>query len=231
MQRPSLSALVLAQDAAGFLPRVLANLRPLADEIIVLDGGSSDSTPEIAASEPKARLFYRFFEGDFAAQKNFGIEQCGADWVLVVDADELLSDTLRAQVPALIRSRRARWYKFPRYWVLADENPLRYIQSPLHYPDYQLRLFRNEPAFRYVPGHPVHQRFPREGRGPGKRLRRGHIIHFAFALAGRADRESRVTRYTQQYSASSATNRIYLYEDYPHRVLPCIEKISEELPA
>src|SRR2546428_9709043 len=106
MQRPTLSALVLAQDAAGVLPRVLSNLRPLADEIIVLDGGSSDSTPEIASSEPKVRLFHRVFEGDFAAQKNFGIDQCGADWVLVVDADELLSDTLRAQIPASISSSR-----------------------------------------------------------------------------------------------------------------------------
>src|SRR2546428_8018089 len=123
MPSPTVSVLVLAQDVACFLPRLLANVQPIADEIVVVDGGSRDATADVAIREPKVRLFRRRFEGDFAAQKNFGLELCRGSWILVVDADELLSDALRVKISTLVRTPLARWYKFPRYWIVSHARP------------------------------------------------------------------------------------------------------------
>lgn len=226
--RPTLSVLILAQNVEQLLPAVFANVRALADEIVVVDGGSLDGTAGVAQKEPQVRLFERRFQGDFAAQKNYGLERCRGHWVLIVDADELLSDTLRARIPRLISSRRRRWYKLPRYWVVSPTPPFHYVRSPLHYPDYQLRLFRNEAPFRYCNTRPVHEHFPREGRGCGKRLAAGHIFHLAFALTSRAQRQARAARYAGLFAASAGTNQIYLYEDHPHEILSCREKLSAE---
>lgn len=227
--KPTLSVLILAQNVEQLLPAVFANVRALADEIVVVDGGSLDGTVGVAQQEPKVRLFDRKFQGDFAAQKNYGLERCRGQWVLVVDADELLSDTLRTRIPRLIRSRRRRWYKMPRYWVVSQTPPFHHVRSPMHYPDHQLRLFRNEAPFRYCSDRPVHEHFPREGRGCGKRLGGGHIFHFAFALTSRAQRQARAARYTGLFVASAGTNQIYLYEDHSHEILPCRENLSAGL--
>ena len=73
-----------------------------ADEIVVVDSGSTDRTVEIARSFG-ARVLVREWPG-FAAQKNFAIQQCSGKWVLSLDADEELSVELRTQIRLLLPS-------------------------------------------------------------------------------------------------------------------------------
>ena len=228
---PKLSVMITGQDVAGFLPRVLDNAARVADEIVFVDGGSRDGTLELASQAAKVRVVHRAFDGNIAAQKNFGIEQCTGDWIMVLDADELMSDRLCRLIPRLVRSWFAHWYKLPRYWVLEDSSPLRYVDSRRHYPDHQLRLFRNLPVFRYTPDRPVHVHFPKRGRGFGKRLNRGHIIHFKFALTSREELDRTVLRYQSVSPKSSEINLIYDYESIPHEIRTCEESISEGLGA
>jgi glycosyltransferase involved in cell wall biosynthesis len=212
-------------DYAPLLPRLLANVQALADEIVLVDGGSEDRTVEVAERHPKVQLHRRPFD-DAARQKNHAIGKARGDWVLIVDTDELLGDRLRRRIPGLLRHRRRRWFKFPRYWLAATD-PLRYVAAPLLYPDWQLRLFRNLPFFRYEEGRPVHHRFPRRGRGPGARVRRSHIFHLDFLLRDRPSREEKVARYGRKSPGSAETNRMYLYEDLPHRLRRCRETVAE----
>jgi len=63
------------------------------DEIILIDGGSTDGTVEIARNAG-ARVYQRRFD-DFASQKNYGVEKAAGEWVLSIDADEIIPPPLR----------------------------------------------------------------------------------------------------------------------------------------
>ena len=71
------------------LPRCLDSAKPYVDEIIVVDTGSVDGTPEIAA-EYGAKVSYFEWCDDFAAARNYAISQISGDWILMLDADEEL---------------------------------------------------------------------------------------------------------------------------------------------
>lgn len=214
---------------AHFLPAVLKNVEPLTHEIVVVDSFSTDGTQELLREHPKVKMFQRRFAGDFGGQKNFAISQATGDWVLIIDSDELLGERLRARIPRLIQSRSYTHFKFPRYWLVASQ-PYRHVRSAAHYPDFQLRLFRNLPFFRYEPTKVVHTHFPREGRGPGKKVRRHHIFHFDFMLKDRTTREEKFRRYAELEPSSRKTSTMYLYEDCVHKIKVCREPLAGPLP-
>jgi len=217
----SISVCCIVQNCADLLPGLLRNVGGIADEIVAVDGGSTDATEATLRADPKVRYFARDFD-NYTDQKNHAIEQATGDWVLFVDADERLSDALTGMLPGLVRSRIWRWYKLPRYWVVPGD-PAMYVKSERLYPDYQLRLFRNTAFFRYEAGRAVHERFPRKGRGPGRKLRRGHLVHLAFRLLTRAERERKSGIYSSLDPASLPTNAMYLWEDLPHELKPVSE--------
>ena len=96
---PLLSVAIITCDEERNLARTLASVA-FADEVVVVDSGSTDRTVEIARSFG-ARVFIREWPG-FAQQKNFAIQQCSGDWVLSLDADEELSPELRTQLRLLL---------------------------------------------------------------------------------------------------------------------------------
>ena len=99
MPREPLSVVVTTFNNAATLERCLASVA-WADDIVVLDSGSTDATLEIAAKY-KARIFSEPFKG-YAAQKQSAIDKAAHDWVLLLDADEALTEAARGG-----RSKRA----------------------------------------------------------------------------------------------------------------------------
>lgn len=91
-----LSAVVIAFNEEKRIADCLRSLQPLADEILLVDSGSTDRTVEIAKSL-NARVLYHPFEGH-VQQKNFAMQQASFDWVLSLDADEVLSKELQASI-------------------------------------------------------------------------------------------------------------------------------------
>ena len=87
---PKLTLCVIARDEEAMLPDCLASVRGVVDEIVVVDTGSKDATPAIAANAG-ARVVERAWDDDFSAARNAGLEACSGDWVLVLDADERLA--------------------------------------------------------------------------------------------------------------------------------------------
>jgi glycosyltransferase involved in cell wall biosynthesis len=110
-----------------------------ADEIVVVDSGSTDTTREIAA-ECGARVINREWPG-FAAQKQFAIEQASHDWVFSLDADERVSRELKNSIEFLIDNsdnQSADGYLIARRSFYMG----RWIRGGGWYPDRQLRLFK-----------------------------------------------------------------------------------------
>lgn len=94
-----LSVALIAQDEADRIGRTLDAIT-CADEIVVVDGGSRDDTPALCRARG-CRVVERPFDG-FGAQKAFAVAQCRNDWVLNLDADEVLTPELNAEIAALL---------------------------------------------------------------------------------------------------------------------------------
>ena len=91
-----LSVLICAKNEADNLKGCLEFVA-FADEVVVVDDFSTDGSYELA-SELGAKVFRRSLSGDFASQRNFGIEKCSGDWILVVDADERVGEELARSI-------------------------------------------------------------------------------------------------------------------------------------
>src|ERR1700685_3183949 len=85
-----LSLCMMVRNEERDLPRCLDSVRALAGEIIVVDTGSTDATPAIAASYGAQVIPFDFTKVDFAAARNAGIAQARGEWILILDADESL---------------------------------------------------------------------------------------------------------------------------------------------
>jgi len=114
----------------------LRSLTGVVDEIVVVDTGSTDSTPAIAARYG-TQLSNHEWHDDFAEARNISLDRATGQWVLYIDADERLVDADRSSVEALLtRSEHV------AYRVL-----LRPVQSMTPYREY--RLWRNDPRIRF----------------------------------------------------------------------------------
>ena len=134
----TLSAVVLTRNSSALLERCLQSLK-FADELIVIDDFSTDETAEISA-RCGAKVVKHAMNGDFAAQRRFGIEQCGCKWVLFIDSDELVSDELAEEIKHVLQAGEKAAYllkrenNFPHYDITHGS-----MRS-----DCVLRLFKKE---------------------------------------------------------------------------------------
>jgi glycosyltransferase involved in cell wall biosynthesis len=109
--RERLSLVVTTLNNAATLERCLASA-DWADDVVVLDSGSSDATRSIAATHG-ARLFHEAFKG-YAAQKQSAIDKAAHRWVLLLDADEALADGARAAIEAALQVPAVAGFRLPR---------------------------------------------------------------------------------------------------------------------
>jgi glycosyltransferase involved in cell wall biosynthesis len=104
--KPQLSLAMIVKNEARCLARCLQSIRAIADEMVIVDTGSTDDTIEIAKSF--GATISRFdWVNDFSAARNFALEQTGGDWILVLDADEFASEALGKEIREFIGQRPA----------------------------------------------------------------------------------------------------------------------------
>lgn len=135
--RPMLSACLIVKNEERFLAACLASVRPLVDEIVVVDTGSSDRSPSIARRHG-ARLHRMRWRGDFAAARNHALELSRGEWILYIDADERVRRHSRRRLHALLADETAVGYR-----VLLHPRPG-------FTPYWELRLFRRDPRIRFA---------------------------------------------------------------------------------
>ena len=110
MERPRISVAIIALNEAAQITSLLGSLS-FADEIILVDGGSSDDTVALACADG-AKVFQRTFD-QFAKQRNFAIEQCHGDWILSIDADERPTRRLVEELENCVSDSRFAAYRVP----------------------------------------------------------------------------------------------------------------------
>jgi glycosyltransferase involved in cell wall biosynthesis len=144
IKKSVVSGLLIVQNEERYLARALAQLKPIVDELVVIDGGSIDDTVKIAENFG-ARVFIKPFAYDFAAQRNFGIEKCLGEWILTLDADEYFEEAFSKILPSLLTRTEIELYRFRRDNVYLLDIPhlcFRYYKWFFHRYDYQEKLFR-----------------------------------------------------------------------------------------
>ena len=157
---PSLSVVMIVKDEADCLADCLGSVRAIADEIVIGDTGSTDVSVAIAEGF-EARVIDVEWRDDFAAARNAVLDAATGDWLLHLDADEVVdpetSQRIRACVDAdgdgadAIELTLANYCNAPRAWRWTPVDPQSpharghagYIAAPL------LRLFRNGRCYRY----------------------------------------------------------------------------------
>lgn len=132
--RAAVSGVVITRNEEA---RIETCLKAIAwcDEIIVVDSGSSDGTVNKALALG-ARVVQREWQG-FGPQKRFAVSQAANEWVLCIDADEIVSPQLRAAIEAELGEPRFRAYEFAR----CNRFMGLYLRHGEGYPDWVLRLF------------------------------------------------------------------------------------------
>ena len=100
MHTMGISAIILTHNNESSLKATLTSVT-FCDEVIVIDDGSTDKTHMIA-KKYGATVYSRLLAGDFAAQRNFGLTKAKNEWVLYVDADEVVPDKLQEEIQAAI---------------------------------------------------------------------------------------------------------------------------------
>jgi glycosyltransferase involved in cell wall biosynthesis len=163
-QRPAVSLCLIVKDEEKHLARCLASAAPVVDEIVVVDTGSVDRTREIAEIFG-ARVYDHRWGNDFAQARNQYLQHAQGHWILVLDADEVLSaldyEKIRrtvAQPPELAYTVVTRNYTAKANTIGWQPNQGQYPAEEAGngwVPTWKVRLFPNDPRIRYH--FPVHE--------------------------------------------------------------------------
>ncbi|MDA0986710.1 MAG: glycosyltransferase family 2 protein [Bacteroidetes bacterium] len=128
-----------------------------ADEIIIIDCFSTDNTKQIATKYP-VNFIEKKWEG-FSSQKSFALQQATNNFVLSIDADEVVTEELRIEIQNLLKSE----IEFDAYFISRKNYFLgKWIKSCGWYPDYQIRFGKKDKLF--LTNREVHESFESNGR-------------------------------------------------------------------
>lgn len=158
MKKPKLSLCMIAKDEADNIAACVESVRGLVDEIVVVDTGSADQTQEVARSLG-AKVYFFAWNNDFSAARNESLRYATGEWILVLDADEVIDARDHRRIRKLLSVKNVDGYRLVQrtyqnqstlaeWKVLEAETPLArgcpgYIPSPL------VRLFRNVEQVRF----------------------------------------------------------------------------------
>ena len=197
--KPTLGLSMIVRDAEADLARCLESVRGIVDEIVIGDTGSTDSSIEIARRYG-ARVIPVPWENDFGAARNRVLAENQADWILSLDADEMLEPETSKAIPALLARPDVAGYKVTiwnyvttlnnRMWDSpAKPNPNR-LDAARQYPAYvehqNVRLFRRNPDVQFEGR--VHETTGNRILNSGRKLDEASFVihHFGLALGAEA---------------------------------------------
>jgi glycosyltransferase involved in cell wall biosynthesis len=190
---PAVTATIITLNEADRIAEAIASLA-CCDEIIVVDSGSTDRTPEIARARG-ARVIERAWDG-YSKQKNFAAEQARNDWILSIDADERLSIELADEIVSWkIQEHSFRAWSMPRRVFYLG----RWIRHSGWYPDRKVRFY--DRRFCGWEGDFVHESLKVEG---AVGIFHGDLLHFPYR--DWRDHMSRITRYTELAARAARSN-------------------------
>lgn len=190
--KPAISTVIITLNEAQNIGACIKAAVQVSEEIIVLDSGSTDNTLEIAA-KLGAKVIHQNWMG-YSETKNIGNRMASNDWVLSLDADEVLS-------PELIDSIKCCTFDEDTVYLLGRLNNYcgHWVRHSNWYPDYVYRLFpKNKCKWE---GQFVHEKLHFPPHFTTKKLN-GHLLHFTYRTA-----EEHLKK-IEKYARLSAEDRI-----------------------
>ena len=187
--KPSLTVAIIAHNEQDRLPKTLEQIQDIASEIILINSCSTDNTVAVAQSYG-AKVFTEEFKG-YVEQKNSLIPKCTQDWILFLDADEVVNDELKAAIVKAIASGNAQAYEMNRLTFYLGK-----LLKHAWQPNYRLRLVRRAAHPKWV-GEIVHESLACDdavARLPG------YIIHYSYRDVN--DHFERTIRYAKMSAQS-----------------------------
>lgn len=130
-----LSVVIITYNEEKNIERCLDSVKEIADEILVVDSFSTDKTEKICSSY-KVRFIKKAWEG-YSSTKNFANQQARYDWILSLDADEVLSEELKKSIAEIKKGAETKTYKFNRLTNYCGK----WIKHGGWYPDTKVRIF------------------------------------------------------------------------------------------
>lgn len=109
----NVTVIVLTKNEEANIVGVIENAQLVTPSILIVDSGSTDNTVELA-EQHGAKVVYRAWDNDFSAQRNFALEHINTDWVLYLDADELMNDELVEAIKKALAKNEQAMYRFIR---------------------------------------------------------------------------------------------------------------------
>ncbi|KKU64800.1 MAG: Glycosyl transferase family 2, partial [Candidatus Amesbacteria bacterium GW2011_GWA1_47_16] len=151
MKKPKLSVVMATFNEESNLARCLESVKAIADEIVIVDGESTDKTVGIA-KKFKAKVMITGNPINFHINKNKAIDAAKGEWILQLDADEVVSPELSGEILSVIRGKS----ELNGYWINRKNWFLdRFLTKGGQYPDPTLRLYRR--GFGRLPEKDVHE--------------------------------------------------------------------------
>jgi glycosyltransferase involved in cell wall biosynthesis len=181
-----LTAVVITYNEERNIARCLSSLKSVADELIVIDSESTDATVAIS-KDLGAKVLNQPFLG-YAGQRIFSDNAASNDWVLMMDADEWLSDELAVSIADFKKSPKANACRFPRLNRYCGK----WIRHGAWYPDKKIRLYdRTKGSWK---GGNVHEYW--EAHNSSERIYelRGNLLHDSFQSL--SSHLKKINRYT-----------------------------------
>ncbi|MBQ8418045.1 MAG: glycosyltransferase family 2 protein [Phascolarctobacterium sp.] len=135
-----LTIVILTKNEEENIVAAIQNANKVSDKILIVDSGSTDKTVELAKANG-AKVVYRAWDNDFAAQRNFALEHIDTEWVLYLDADEHIDDQLATNIKKELQASEKEMYRFIRrnsafgrefkYGVLGPDSVVRMFPTDL----------------------------------------------------------------------------------------------------
>jgi hypothetical protein len=219
-----LSAFVISRDGAHLLPAVIANLRHVADEVIVVaDMASIDDTFGVARQLADRAACWSLAGGVPEAVRTEAAALCSGDWLLMLDDDELLPPTLQARIVDLLRWPDAQEYVFSRKHIVGDG--AHWLAGEPWFPDWQLRL-RSRAAWQQYPW----PRLPHSSPAPWQRQAiQAALWHLKFMVREESERNRRMLDWGRAWP--QALDDHYRRFSLPERYDMPIAPLDEDAPA
>lgn len=145
MTSPTISLCMIVRNEEEFISKCLASIHDLVDELIVIDTGSTDQTMNICQKYQAAIYSYQWND-DFSAARNYGLSKASGDWIIWIDADEVLESANRQLIRDTISNTKSAMFYLPIINYYGDALPVETDQAYLYY---QPRLFRNHLGIKF----------------------------------------------------------------------------------
>ncbi len=135
----TLSVVINTLNEAKELPGVVASIKKLADEIVVVDMESTDNTSKVA-KKLGAKVFSHKKLSYVEPARNFGVSKATGDWILILDVDEVVPASLAKKIREIIKNPEADYYRIPRKNIIFGK----WMEHTRWWPDYNIRLFKKD---------------------------------------------------------------------------------------